>query len=247
MTSAEWREKLKDLEGEGHTLVLEYMEYALKEHGTCCENVCDTIAAWYSKYATDGKVSYSEAIRLNRMLELMDDVEEDLDTSTEKETNYIDLLLAAILALYSKRLKTPLSLELIKRVWASDGVLYSDRMWNNKTLLLAYINSDLKRALARGDSLPQILAKMRKRFNTSDANLTRLIQTEATAYEADMVREFMQNNGFSKYQWVTILDGKQCKECDVMDGLIFHIEDFERGVTAPPLHSHCRCQISPII
>ena len=88
---------------------------------------------------------------------------------------------------------------------------------------------------------------MRKRFNTSDANLTRLIQTEATAYEADMVREFMQNNGFSKYQWVTILDGKQCEECDVMDGLIFHIEDFERGVTAPPLHSHCRCQISPII
>lgn len=245
MTLSDWLKKIKKLEGKGHELVLEAIEKAVEEHGKCCENVVDTISLWYTKYGTDGKITTAEVQRLNRMLELMEDIEYDLDQTTEEESYYLDVLLAALLALYAKDLDTSFSLELLKSVWAEDGIHYSDRIWNNKNKLLFYIRRDLKRAFARGDSLEDIIKQMRKRFNTSANAIKALVESEATAYEAEMMLEYMKSHGISHYYWLTIKDGKQCDECDMMDGLIFSVTEFERGVTAPPLHTHCRCQIVP--
>lgn len=246
MSLEQWRKRIKQLEGDGHELVLDAIEKCEKEHGICCQNVIDTISLWYTKYAVDGKLNYLEAKRLGRMLELIDDIEYDLDDSTEEEENHLDILLAALLAMYSKEFGISFSLDLLKVSWADDGILYSDRLWNNKNQLLAYIHKDLKQAFARGDSLETIIKQMQKRFNTSTAALKRLIQTEATAYEAGIIKDYLEKMGLEFYQWVTIIDGKQCDDCDAMDGLVFNIQEFERGVTAPPLHSHCRCQIVPI-
>lgn len=246
MTTAEWRKKIKKLEGKGNKLVLEAIDKAEKEHGKCCENVSDTISLWYTKYATDGKITYAEAVRLNRMLELIEDIEYDLDESTKEEEKHLDVLLAALLALYSKDLDYSLSLDIFRKSWASDGILYSERLWNNKALLLAYIQVDLKRALARGDSLGQILFQVRKRFKTSTNSLASQFESEATNYEGMMIRDWLVATGRDRYQWITILDGKQCEDCGSMNGLIFHIQDYEPGVTAPQLHRHCRCQIGPV-
>lgn len=245
MTTSEWRKKIKKLEGKGNKLVLEAIDKAEKEHGKCCENVSDTISLWYTKYATDGKVTYTEAVRLNRMLELIEDIEYELDESTKEEEKHLDVLLAALLALYSKDLDYSLSLDIFRKPWASDGILYSERLWGNKALLLAYIQVDLKRAVARGDSLEQILAQVSKRFKTSTNSIGRMIRTEATAGESNMLKDWMLANGYSKYQWVTILDDRTCDVCESMNGLIFRLEDFEIGVTAPPSHPSCRCQICP--
>ena len=247
MTTYQWRERIKELEGEGHELVLETIDKCVKEHGSCCGNVCDIISLWFTKYAKDGRVTYSEAVRLNRMLELVEDIDYELEQSTTEEKQYLDVLLAALLAFYSKAVDKSFPLSLLNGIWASDGVHYSDRIWNNKQLLLTYIQTDLKRAFARGDSLEDIIKQMKKRFNTSENALERLIQTEATAYESEMLRDWMASMGYEQYQWITILDGKQCGECEGMNRLVFRLEDYERGVTAPPLHSHCRCQISPIV
>ena len=247
MTTEQWRKRIKKLEGEGHELVLEAIEKCEKEHGICCQNMIDTISRWYVKYAKDGKLNYLEAQRLGRMLELIDDIVYDLDDSTEEEENHLDILLAALLAMYGKEFDVSFSLDLLKVAWADDGILYSDRIWNNKNQLLAYIHKDLKQAFARGDSLADILKQMEKRFKTSTNVLKRLIQTEATAYEAAMMKDYLDKMGISKYRWITIQDGKQCEDCDTMNGLVFNTQAFERGVTAPPLHAHCRCQIVPAI
>ena len=245
MTTDDWRKKIKKLEGKGNKLVLEAIDKATREHGRCCENVLDTISLWYTKYATDGKITYSEALKLNRMLELVEDIKYDLDDSTEKEKAHLDVLLAALLALYSKDLDFSLSLNIFEQPWASDGILYPERLRDNKVLLLAYLQTDLKRAFARGDSLVQILAQVKKRFKTSTNSLSSQFESEATNYEGMMIRDWLVATGRDKYQWITILDGKQCEECNTMNGLIFYVKDFEPGVTAPQLHRHCRCQIGP--
>ena len=245
MTTDDWRKKIKKLEGKGNKLVLEAIDKATREHGRCCENVLDTISLWYTKYATDGKITYSEALKLNRMLELVEDIKYDLDESTKKEKAHLDVLLAALLALYSKDLEFSISLNIFEQPWAADGILYPERLRNNKVLLLAYLQTDLKRAFARGDSLVQILAQVKKRFKTSTNSLSSQFESESTNYEGMMIRDWLVATGLDKYQSITILDGKQCEECNTMNGLIFYVKDFEPGVTAPQLHRHCRCQIGP--
>ena len=239
------KKKIKKLEGKGHDLVLEAIEKAIREHGKCCENVIDTISLWYTKYGKDGRITSSEARRLNRMFELMEDIEYDLDQTTEEEKNHLDVLLAAILALYAKDLNMVFSLDLLKQVWAEDGIHYSDRIWDNKAKLMFYIRRDLKQAFARGDSLDEIAKQIRKRFKSSNNGLRNLFDSNVTSYEAIIMLEVAKSLAKSKYRWVTIKDGKQCDECDMMDGLIFNVSEFEVGVTAPQLHNHCRCQIIP--
>lgn len=245
MNISRWRKRIEKLEGNGHELVLETIEKCEKEHGNCCENVCDTISAWYAKYAKDGKVTYVEAVRLNRMLELLDCIDDELRVVTEEEDNLIAILVASLLGLYSTRLNVDFELDTFRTQWVSEGIWYSDTLINNRTLLLAYLASDLKQRLARGDTLPEILAAVRKRFKTSGSSLTALIQTLATDYESDILRHWITMTGYTKYVWITIQDGRQCDDCDAMDGLIFDVRDYERGVTAPSLHRRCRCQIAP--
>ena len=245
MTAEQWRDRIKKLEGNGHKHVLKTIEKVVKEHGNCCEKVCDAISAWFSKYATDGKVSYVEAVRLNRMLELIDCIEEDLETATEEEDNYIALLVAALFGLYSKKLDTEIDLETFRTQWMTDGIWYSDNLKDNRIMLLFYITNDIKLALARGGKLIDILNQVRKRFRTSATSLESLIQTRCTDYESDILKHWLAATGHSKYVWITIQDGRQCDDCDAMDGLIFNIKDYERGVTAPTLHRRCRCQIAP--
>jgi SPP1 gp7 family putative phage head morphogenesis protein len=241
----QWRKRIKKLEGNGHDLVLKTIEKVVKEHGKCCENVCDAISTWFAKYATDGRVSYVEAVRLNRMLELIDCINEDLESVTEEEDKHLELLVAALLGLYSKKLEIDFTLDTLKTQWIMEGIWYSDNLKENKTLLLFYIRNDLKQAIARGDKLPEILTQVRKRFKTSSNSLGSLIQTRCTDYESDIMKNWLIATGHSKYVWITIQDGRQCDDCDVMDGLIFDVKDYERGVTAPTLHRNCRCQIAP--
>lgn len=247
MTTSEWRKRIKKLEGSGHKLLLETLKKCETEHGKCCEKVCDTIAAWYAKYATDGKVTYIEAVRLNRMLELIDCVEDELEETIEEENDYLLLLLASLFGLYSKRLNFNVDLETYKVKWIADGIWLDNDLRNLKTTLLFYIQTTIKQALARGDNLNDILAQIRKRFKSSYKGLESLLQTKLTDYEADIIKDWIVAAGHSKYVWVTIQDGRQCDECDAMDGLIFHVKDYERGVTAPALHRRCRCQIVPLI
>lgn len=245
MTTEQWRDRIKKLEGSGHKHVLKTIEKVVKEHGNCCEKVCDAISAWFAKYAIDGKVSYAEAVRLNRMLELIDCIDEDLETATEEEDNYIALLVAALFGLYSKKLDTEITLETFQTQWMTDGIWYSDNLKNNRIMLLFYITNDIKLALIRGGKLTDILDRVRKRFRTSSTSLESLIQTRCTDYESDILKHWLTATGHSKYVWITIQDGRQCDDCDAMDGLIFNVRDYERGVTAPSLHRRCRCQIAP--
>lgn len=245
MSISQWRKRIEKLEGSGHELVLETIDEVVKEHGNCCEKVCDAISAWFGKYATDGKVTYYEAVRLNRMLELIDCIDNELEVATEEEDNLIALLVASLLGLYSTKLGTEITLDIFKTQWILDGIWYSDLLKENKTMLLFYIRNDIKQALARGDKLPEILAQIRKRFKTSATSLGSLIQTLSTDYESDILKNWLIATGHSKYVWITIQDGRQCEDCDSMDGLIFDVRDYERGVTAPSLHRRCRCQIAP--
>lgn len=245
MSISQWRKRIKQLEGNGHELVIETIENVCKEHTKCLENVCDAISAWFGKYATDGRITYYEAVRLNKMLELIDCINDELEVATEEEDNYLALLVAALLGLYSTKLGIEISLDSLKTQWVADGIWYSDNLKDNKTMLLFYIRNDIKQALARGDKLPEILTQVRKRFKNSATAMESLIQTRCTDYESDILKNWLIATGYSSYVWITIQDGKQCDDCDAMDGLIFDIRDYERGVTAPSLHRRCRCQIAP--
>jgi SPP1 gp7 family putative phage head morphogenesis protein len=136
--------------------------------------------------------------------------------------------------------------KIIKRPWASDGRLYSARIWADKDLLISTINTDLKQAFVRGDSVQQMEALLRKRFDVRSTNAERLIRTELAAYQSMANRDAYLALGVRKYKILAVMDERTCQTCVDLNGKIFGVRDFEIGVTAPPLHPNCRCRTIPV-
>ena len=76
--------------------------------------------------------------------------------------------------------------------------------------------------------------------------LNKLALTESTAVGSIARREIFKELGIKKYQFFTKPDERRCETCGAMHGLIFPISAYEIGVTASPLHPHCRCWEVPI-
>ena len=51
--------------------------------------------------------------------------------------------------------------------------------------------------------------------------------------------------GVEKYQLVATLDLRTTEICISLDGKVFFVKDYERGVTAPPFHINCRTTTVP--
>lgn len=207
---------------------------------------------FYQKYGTDGVVTYREARmwiseqdhtrRLtalllfvsDRFVSTMSKLNKEfgimIDGITLKELNFFDVTLE----------KTP------SFKWGADKLDWSVRLSNDGKLWLNRISADIKRALHSGQSLDDVLKLLDKRFVSIEKALKNLGLTESTAVGSIMRREIFSELGVKKYQYYTKVDERRCETCGAMHGLIFPISAFEVGVTASPMHGHCRCWEVPI-
>lgn len=128
------------------------------------------------------------------------------------------------------------------------GESYSQRVWNNADKVAAYVQDDMAKALARGESYRRLADAVSKRFvGVSESSVMRLVYTEGTYVSRQAQLAELAREGFEEYRVEPIGDERACSECSGLTGKTFRVEDAMPGVNLPPIHPNCRCQIAPAV
>ena len=128
------------------------------------------------------------------------------------------------------------------------GESYSQRVWNNAGKVAAYVQDDMAKALARGESYQRLADAVSKRFvGVSESSVMRLVYTEGTYVSRQAQLAELAREGFEEYRVEPIGDERTCSECSGLTGKTFRVEDAMPGVNLPPIHPNCRCQIAPAV
>lgn len=129
----------------------------------------------------------------------------------------------------------------LKRPWAQDGMVFSDRIWQNKERLVRELHTELVENIIRGESPQKAINNLARKMNVSRTQAGTLIMTEKAAIASEASKECFEELDVEKYRVVATLDGSTCDTCGSMDGKVFKMSEYEVGVTANPFHPNCRC------
>lgn len=128
----------------------------------------------------------------------------------------------------------------LKKPWAQDGKVFSDRIWEDKERLVNNLHAELTQGLIRGDPPQRMIDNLSKRMGVSRSNAGRLIMTETAAISARATQDSYKELDVEEFQVLETLDSRTCMICRDMDGRHFPMSDYEIGVTVPPFHPRCR-------
>lgn len=129
--------------------------------------------------------------------------------------------------------------------WTNDGENFSDRIWKRKDKLLNTLDTELRQALITGKRPDEITKVISDKLEVSKSNAKRLVLTESSAVHSQSRKAMYERMGVEKYEVVATLDLRTSDICRKLDGKVFDVKDYERGVTAPPFHVYCRSTTVP--
>lgn len=127
----------------------------------------------------------------------------------------------------------------------TDGSTFSDKIWNNKQILLQTLSTGLAQNFIRGNSPDELIKNISKKLNTDLNKAGRLVMTESAFFAAEAQKDCFNELGVEKYKVLGTLDTSTCESCGAFDLQEFEMKDYEEGVTAPPFHPWCRCTTIP--
>ena len=240
------------MEQEERNYILESLAAMYTTLGDTKADLEKELRNFYQKYGKDGVVTYHEARkwvdekdhtrRLTALLLLFSDSFSSTMTKLNKQFGVmIDGISDKELEFFKVTLdKTP------DYRWGYDNLDWSVRLSDNGKRWVNIICSDLKRSLHKQDTLEDVLKQLDNRFVSIDKSLKNLGMTESTAVGSIVRKECFKELGIKKYKFYTIPDERRCETCGAIHGKIFPISAYEVGVTASPIHGHCRCFEVPI-
>lgn len=129
--------------------------------------------------------------------------------------------------------------------WTNDGENFSDRIWKRKDKLLNTLDTELRQGLITGKRPDEITKVISDKLEVSKSNAKRLVLTESSAVHSQSRKAMYERMGVEKYEVVATLDLRTSDICRKLDGKVFDVKDYERGVTAPPFHVYCRSTTVP--
>lgn len=136
--------------------------------------------------------------------------------------------------------------KLLRKPWAADGKIYSERISADKQRLVETVRAIIVRGTAMGASPSDMIRDVMKATKTSYSNAARLIATESSFVRSLANQHAFKRLNVEQYRFVATIDSRTSQICRSMHERIFDMGDFEVGVTAPPLHPRCRSVTVPI-
>lgn len=247
-------EQFIDLEQEERTLTDEYIAIMLLLLANTKENLENELRKFYQKYGKDGVVTYSEARKWvseqdhqRRLTALTLFLSGELASSLGKLKTEFEKMLKSVIGKETGFFDVEIDIDAILNMqWGEDMSTWLKRLEDDVDLWNVRLAADWKRSLLQRKHLDDVLKLLDKRFDSIYSIVNKLGLTESTAIGSLARQKIFKELGISKYQFYTKADERTCDICGSMHGLIFPISSYEVGVTASPLHPHCRCWEVPI-
>lgn len=123
--------------------------------------------------------------------------------------------------------------------WSGDQ--FSDRIWTNKTKLVAELRQTITQGFIKGESVQKMASNLKTTMNSSYSNSLRLVRTETAYVIGESTAQGYKESGYLyQYRYVATLDGKTSSICRKLDTAVFKLEDRQVGKNASPMHPNCR-------
>ena len=207
------------------------------------EDIKTELTVFYRKFGKDGIVTYAKARqyvsaknhkrKINLLLDALDDAMSDGASALELELwDAIDNLLRREYNIWDEDYDSTQYYDL---GW-QDGRTWKDRLWDDKGVWLAYLMTDIKRAMVRGQHLDVLLQQIGKRFAQFGRTLNGLLQGETMFFRTDARINLFKAAGIKRYRYYTQEDERVCETCGPLNDRVFPVSQYEPGVTAPPIH-----------
>ena len=240
-----------------HELTIEEFAAIVALLLTWSDDLDKEISSFYRIYGSDGVITYQEARKWvsekdhrKRLTVLSLFILKGFDgvfNGLEKE---FESHLRSIIANECKFFDVTISAEDVKKIlyatWGIDKQNWKDRLWDYYYDWATILSNDMKIAFIKRTPIKDVLKDLKKRFVNMEKILWRLYLTETTALGSLARKEIFKQLGIKKYQFFSREDERRCEDCGALHGLIFPISAYEVGVTASPIHGHCRCWEVPI-
>lgn len=125
---------------------------------------------------------------------------------------------------------------------------FEKRLQANREKLADYLNNDIAKCIARGDSYDRLSKQICDRFdNVSRRSAYRLLYTEGTRMFNRANSEAFAEAGINQYRYCTAGDNRVCSDCKALDGNVYDISEARDGINYPPMHPWCRCHTEPAV
>lgn len=125
---------------------------------------------------------------------------------------------------------------------------FEKRLLANREKLADYLNNDIAKGIARGDSYDKLNKQIRNRFDgVSRRSAYRLLYTEGTRMFNRANSEAFAEVGINQYRYCTAGDNRVCSDCKALDGNVYNLSEARDGINYPPMHPWCRCHTEPAV
>lgn len=125
---------------------------------------------------------------------------------------------------------------------------FEKRLLANREKLADYLNNDIAKGIARGDSYDKLSKQIIDRFDgVSRRSAYRLLYTEGTRMFNRANSEAFAEAGINQYRYCTAGDNRVCSDCKALEGNVYDISEARDGINYPPMHPWCRCHTEPAV
>lgn len=125
---------------------------------------------------------------------------------------------------------------------------FEERLLANREKLANYLNNDIAKGIARGDSYDKLSKQICDRFDgVSRRSAYRLLYTEGTRMFNRANSEAFAEVGINQYRYCTAGDNRVCSDCKALDGNVYDTSEARDGINYPPMHPWCRCHTEPAV
>jgi SPP1 gp7 family putative phage head morphogenesis protein len=247
-------EELDQLEQEEHDLTEEIILAMLVILASLSHELKKELRSFYQEYGKDGVITYREARKWvsdadhrRRWTVLLLFLNDNFTALQDELTPHFDSLLRSIIDKESKFFNVDVDADdLINAGWGAGDLNWITRLDDDVDLWLYNVSKTIKQDMVRQQHIDDVLDDIDQRFDSMEKVLRKLTLSESTAMGSMARREIFKELGIKKYQFYAREDECTCDECGALHGLIFPMSAYEVGVTASPIHPHCRCWEVPI-
>lgn len=133
--------------------------------------------------------------------------------------------------------------QIINSIWAADGKTWSERIWNNMTLLQTSLEEGLIECVVTGKKTSQLKKVLQDRFNVSYNRADTLVRTEMAHIQTEAAKKRYNDYGINQVEIWADPDERTCEVCGKL-----HKKKYPVGANVPiPAHPRCRCTIIPVV
>ena len=133
--------------------------------------------------------------------------------------------------------------QMLSQIWVADGKNWSQRIWDNTSILLDTLNEGLIHVVASGKKTTDLKNILQERFGVSYSRADALVRTEVAHIQTQAAQKRYEDYGIQKVQIWADEDERRCEVCGKL-----HEKIYDATAAIPiPAHPRCRCCIVPVV